>query len=61
MKKYVTNISKIEHIDVAGVMMYRVELKPYYSFDFSGSSVTFVNTISDIRKAVKHIVFCNGE
>ena len=61
MKKYVTNISKIEHVNVAGVMKYRVELKPYYSFDFSGSSVTFLNTISDIRKAVKHIVFCNGE
>ena len=61
MRKYVTNILKIEHVDVAGVMKFRVELKPYYSFDFSGSSVTFLNTISDIRKAVKHIVFCDGE
>ena len=62
MRKYVTNILKIEHVDVAGVMKFRVELKPYYSFDFSGSSVTFLNTIRDICKVIKHnIVFCDGE
>ena len=62
MKKYVKHISKINYINVADKMMYRVELKPYYSFDFSGSSVTFLNTISDICEVIRHnIVFCDGK
>jgi len=57
IKTYVKQISKI---DVLGTLMYRVELKSGFSFDFSGSSITILNTISDLRKSLKHVVFCDG-
>ena len=58
IKKYVKQISRM---DILGEVMYRVELKPSFSFDFSGSSITILSTISDLRKSIKHIVFCDGK
>lgn len=60
MQNTISNISNIETVLVSGLKAYRIELKPNYSFDFSGSDVTIVSKIWDIKEITKHIVFCNG-
>ena len=60
MTNYIENILSIKKTYVSGIKAYRVELKSNYCFDFSGSDITVVKTISDIRKITRHIVFCDG-
>ena len=53
-------IDEIRKVYESGLKQYRVQLCPNYSFDYSGSEVTYVLNIRDICEATKHIVFCNG-
>ena len=56
-------MKRIAHIDKvyeAGITQYRIQLCPYFSFDFSGCDVAYALSIREILEFTKHIVFCNG-
>lgn len=43
------NIENIEKILVANIKAYKVQLKPNYSFDFSGNDVAIINSIWELK------------
>lgn len=53
-------IAEIRKVYEGGLIQYRIQLCPNFSFDYSGSEVTYVLSIRDVYEATKHIVFCNG-
>ena len=53
-------IAEIRKVYEGGLNQYRIQLCPFFSFDYSGSEVTYVLNIRDVCEATKHIVFCNG-
>ena len=53
-------IAEIRKVYEGGLYQQRIQLCSNYSFDYSGSEVTYVLNIRDVCEATKHIVFCNG-
>ena len=53
-------LAEIRKVYEGGLYQYRIQLCPNFSFDYSGSEVTYVLCIRDVCEATKHIVFCNG-
>lgn len=53
-------ISEIHKVYESGIFQYVIYLCPNFSFDFSGSEVTYVSSIKDVREALTHIVYCDG-
>lgn len=54
-------IAEIHKVYEGGLIQYRIKLCPNFSFDFSGSDVTYVSSIAEAREAATHIVFCDGK
>lgn len=53
-------IAEIHKVYEGGMFLYKISLCPNFSFDFSGSDVTYVSSIKDVCEAATHIVFCDG-
>lgn len=54
-------IAEIHKVYEGGMIQYKIKLCSNFSFDFSGSDVTYVSSIKDVREATTHIVFCDGK
>ena len=53
-------IAEIHKVYESGMIQYKIILCPNYSFDYSGSDITYVASIKDACEAATHIVFCDG-
>ena len=54
-------IAEICKVYEGGSIQYRIQLCSNFSFDFSGSDVAYVSSISEVHEAATHIVFCDGK
>ena len=54
-------IERILRVYQGGRIWILMELSKYYSFDTSGSQVSYCSDVRDAYESTKHIVYCDGK